>query len=77
MNLDARLREFKQFENDDGASWDKVIGGEEPEVPQRGLDGSARLAPKSSSRAKSWIPRGKKISRQLKTRRSSQTSANV
>lgn len=43
MNLDARLKEFKQFENDDQAFWDKVIGGEEPEVPQSILDGTARL----------------------------------
>ena len=43
MNLDARLKEFKQFENDDQAFWDKVIGGDEPEVPQGVLDGTARL----------------------------------
>lgn len=43
MNLDQRLKEFKQFENDDQAFWDKVIGGEEPEVPQEVLDGTARL----------------------------------
>ncbi len=43
MNLDARLREFKEFERDDQAFWDKVIGGEEPEVPQGVLDGKARL----------------------------------
>ena len=43
MNLDERLKEFKQFESDDQAFWDKVIGGEEPEVPQAVLDGSARL----------------------------------
>jgi excisionase family DNA binding protein len=43
MNLDVRLKEFKDFENDDQAFWDKVIGGEEPEVPQAVLDGSARL----------------------------------
>jgi DNA repair protein RadD len=43
MNLDARLKEFKQFENDDQAFWDKVIGGDEPEVPQSVLDGTARL----------------------------------
>ena len=34
MNLDARLKEFKEFENDDQAFWDRVIGGEEPDVPQ-------------------------------------------
>jgi excisionase family DNA binding protein len=43
MNLDQRLKEFKQFENDDQAFWDKVIGGEEPEVPAEVLDGTARL----------------------------------
>ena len=43
MNLDARWKEFKQFENDDQAFWDKVIGGDEPEVPQGVLDGTARL----------------------------------
>ena len=43
MNLDERLKEFKQFENDDQAFWDKVIGGNEPEVPTSVLDGSARL----------------------------------
>ena len=43
MNLDERLKEFKQFENDDQAFWDKVISGNEPEVPTSVLDGSARL----------------------------------
>ena len=43
MNLDERLKEFKQFENDDQAFWDKVIGGDDPEVPTSVLDGSARL----------------------------------
>jgi hypothetical protein len=43
MNLDARFQEFKDFENDDKAFWDKVIGGEEPEVPQAVLDGMTRL----------------------------------
>jgi DNA repair protein RadD len=43
MNLDARLKEFKEFENDDQAFWDRVIGGDEPEVPLAVLDGSARL----------------------------------
>lgn len=43
MNLDQRLKEFKQFENDDQAFWDKVIGGDEPDVPQSVLDGTARL----------------------------------
>ena len=43
MNLDERLKEFKQFENDDQAFWDRVIGGDEPEVPTSVLDGSERL----------------------------------
>lgn len=43
MNLDERLKEFKQFENDDQAFWDKVISGTEPEVPAAVRDGSARL----------------------------------
>ncbi len=43
MNLDERLKEFKQFENDDQAFWDKVIGGEEPELPQAARDGTTRL----------------------------------
>ncbi|MGO9110148.1 MAG: DEAD/DEAH box helicase [Thermoguttaceae bacterium] len=44
MNLDQRLKEFKQFENDDQAFWDKVISGDEPEVPTEVRDGSTRLA---------------------------------
>ena len=43
MNLDERLKEFRQFENDDQIFWDRVIGGNEPEVPATVLDGSARL----------------------------------
>lgn len=43
MNLDQRLKEFKQFENDDQSFWDKVIGGEEPEVSRDVLNGSTRL----------------------------------
>lgn len=43
MNLDARLKEFKQFENDDQAFWDSVVGGDEPVLPQSVLDGTARL----------------------------------
>lgn len=43
MNLDERLKEFKQFENDDQAFWDKVIGGEDPELPQAVRDGATRL----------------------------------
>ena len=43
MNLEQRLKEFKQFENDDQSFWDKVIGGEEPEVSRDVLNGSTRL----------------------------------
>lgn len=43
MNLDQRLKEFKQFENDDKAFWEKVIGGEEPEVPKDVKEGTTRL----------------------------------
>ena len=43
MNLDERLKEFKQFESDDQAFWDKVISGNEPDVPQAVREGSARL----------------------------------
>ena len=43
MNLDERLKEFKQFENDDQAFWDKVISGDDPELPTAVRDGSARL----------------------------------
>ena len=43
MNLDERLKEFKEFENDDQAFWDKVIGGEEPETPASVREGSTRL----------------------------------
>ena len=43
MNVDERLQEFKQFENDDQAFWEKIIGGGDPEVPRAVLDGAARL----------------------------------
>lgn len=43
MNLDQRLKEFKQFENDDEAFWEKVIGGDEPEVPKEVRQGAGRL----------------------------------
>lgn len=43
MNLDERLKEFKEFENDDQAFWDKVIGGEEPETPVGVREGNTRL----------------------------------
>ncbi len=42
MNLDQRLKEFKQFENDDESFWQKVIGGEEPEVSKAVLEGTTR-----------------------------------
>jgi hypothetical protein len=38
-----RLKEFKQFELDDEAFWEKVIGGAEPEVPVAVKEGGARL----------------------------------
>ena len=64
MNLDERLKEFKQFENDDQAFWDKVIGGEEPEVPPAVRDGTARLTATegSSFMARSSNPYGRRIS---------------
>ncbi len=43
MNLDERLKEFKEFENDDQAFWDKVIGGVGPETPAGVREGSTRL----------------------------------
>lgn len=43
MNLDQRLKEFKDFESDDEAFWEKVIGGEEPELPKEVQDGNTRL----------------------------------
>ncbi len=43
MNLDQRVKEFKQFENDDQAFWEKVVGGAEPEVPPAVRNGSGRL----------------------------------
>jgi len=43
MNLDRRLSEFKQFENDDEAFWERVIGGEEPETPAGVQEGDTRL----------------------------------
>ena len=43
MNLDKRLQEFKDFEADDQAFWDKVIGGTDPEVPANVREGKARL----------------------------------
>lgn len=43
MNLDQRVKEFKDFENDDKAFWEKVVGGAEPEIPTEAREGSARL----------------------------------
>jgi DNA repair protein RadD len=43
MNLDARLNEFKEFERDDQAFWDRVIRGEDPEVPPEVQSGDTRL----------------------------------
>ncbi|MEL6954990.1 MAG: DEAD/DEAH box helicase family protein [Pseudomonadota bacterium] len=43
MNLDQRLKEFKDFENDDQAFWDSVIGGSEPETPSNVTEGNTRL----------------------------------
>jgi DNA repair protein RadD len=48
MNIDQRLKEFKQFERDDEAFWDKVIGGEEPEVPTGVRAGDTRLSASES-----------------------------
>ena len=49
MNLDQRLKEFKEFERDDEAFWEKVIGGDEPEVPAPVRAGNARLSADESS----------------------------
>jgi DNA repair protein RadD len=49
MNLDQRLQEFKQFEKDDEAFWQKVIGGEDPEVPAAVRAGNTRLSASESS----------------------------
>jgi DNA repair protein RadD len=49
MNLDQRLKEFKQFEQDDDAFWNKVIGGEEPEMPSSVRTGNARLSAAETS----------------------------
>jgi len=44
MNLDQRLKEFKEFERDDDAFWKKVIDGEEPEVSTHVRSGATRLS---------------------------------
>ncbi len=43
INLDQRLKEFKEFERDDEAFWEKVIGGAEPDVPTDIKEGNTRL----------------------------------
>lgn len=43
MNLDERIKEFKLFENDDQSFWERVVGGEDPELSKSVLDGTARL----------------------------------
>lgn len=48
MNLDQRLKEFKQFESDDEAFWAKVIGAEDPEMPPAAMAGDARLSANES-----------------------------
>ena len=48
MNLDQRLKEFKQFENDDESFWEKVLGGSDPEVPAAVREGNARLSARES-----------------------------
>jgi len=48
MNLDQRLQEFKDFENDDELFWEKVIGGDEPEVPIEVRSGQTRLKSRES-----------------------------
>lgn len=49
MNLDQRLKEFKQFERDDEAFWEKVIGGDEPETPADVRAGNTRLSASETS----------------------------
>lgn len=48
MNLDQRLKEFKEFEKDDKSFWERVIGGVEPSVPSEVTDGKARLTASES-----------------------------
>jgi DNA repair protein RadD len=49
MNLDQRLKEFKQFEKDDEAFWEKVIGGDDPEIPAAVRAGNSRLSASETS----------------------------
>ena len=44
MNIDQRLKEFKEFEKDDDAFWRKVINGDDPEVPTQVRLGNSRLS---------------------------------
>ena len=43
MNLDALLKQFKLFENDDQKFWEEVTGGEDPDPPKEVLEGDARM----------------------------------
>ena len=43
LNLDEQLKQFKQFENDDQRFWEKVTGGEEPDLPREVSEGEARM----------------------------------
>jgi DNA repair protein RadD len=49
MNLDQRVKEFKQFENDDQSFWEKVVGGLDPEIPLNVREGSTRLTSSESN----------------------------
>jgi len=48
MNLDQRVKEFKEFEQDDKSFWEKVVGGEDPETPAGVRAGDARLSARES-----------------------------
>lgn len=48
MNLDQRLKEFQEFEKDDEVFWQKVVNGEDPEIPTRVRTGDTRLSPNES-----------------------------
>jgi DNA repair protein RadD len=49
MNLDQRLKEFKQFEKDDEAFWERMIGGTDPELPAEVRAGNTRLSANETS----------------------------
>lgn len=55
MNIDKRLEEFKLFEKDDQKFWESVLSGEEPELPDAVLAGSARMRLSERSFANSEI----------------------